>query len=80
MDIKIFSTPTCPYCHQAKEYLSGKGVPYTDIDVSSDDAARKEMVEVSGQMGVPVLVIDTQVVVGFDKNRIDSLLETSHGK
>ena len=74
MDIKVFSTPTCPYCRMAKEYLSSKSTAYTDVDVSQDDTARKEMVEVSGQMGVPVIVIDKEVIVGFDKNKIDSLL------
>lgn len=74
MDIKIFSTPTCPYCRMAKEYLSSKETAYTDVDVSQDDTARKEMVEISGQMGVPVIVIDKEVIIGFDKNKIDSLL------
>lgn len=75
MDIKVYSTPTCPYCHRAKDYLSSKGVSYQDIDVSADAAAADEMVKVSGQMGVPVIVINGEIVVGFDQARIDSLLE-----
>jgi len=57
-----------------KEYLSSKGVVYDNIDVSSNRAAADEMIKVSGQMGVPVIVIEDNVVVGFDKARIDSLL------
>ena len=74
MEVKIYSTPTCPYCKMAKDYLSSKGVSYQDIDVSSNQAAREEMVRVSGQMGVPVIVMNSEVLVGFDKPRIDSLL------
>lgn len=75
MEIKVYSTPTCPYCKMAKEYLSSKGISFQDIDVSSDKSALEEMVRVSKQMGVPVIVIDGEVIVGFDKNRIDSLLQ-----
>jgi len=76
MEIKVYSTPACPYCKMVKEYLSSKGVSYHSFDVSQDKAALKEMVKVSGQMGVPVTVINGEVVVGFDKNQIDSLLST----
>lgn len=72
--IKIYSTPSCPYCKLAKDYLTSKGVSYEDIDVSSNPAAAQEMVELSGQMGVPVIVINGEVIVGFDKAKIDSLL------
>lgn len=74
MDIKIYSTPTCPYCKAVKEYLSGKQISYQDFDVSSDRNALDEMVKLSGQTGVPVVVINGQVIVGFDKARIDPLL------
>lgn len=74
MDVTIYSTSTCPYCRMAKEYLSSKGVAYKDIDVSTDRLALDEMVKLSGQMGVPVIVVGGQVIVGFDKKRIDSLL------
>ena len=74
MEIKVYSTSTCPYCKMAKEYLNSKGVSYQDIDVSNDQAAAEEMVKVSGQMGVPVVVINGQPIVGFDKSRIDSLI------
>ncbi|MFA6281007.1 MAG: Uxx-star family glutaredoxin-like (seleno)protein [Candidatus Omnitrophota bacterium] len=76
MDIKIYSTPTCPYCKLVKQYLSSKGQSYEDIDVSQDKTALDAMVKLSGQMGVPTVVINGQVVVGFDKNRINALLGT----
>ena len=74
MEIKVFSTPTCPYCHMAKDYLKAKNVAFTDIDVASDAQGLEEMRKVSGQMGVPVIVIDNQVIVGFNKPRIEALL------
>ena len=74
MEVKVYSTPTCPYCKMAKEYLSSKGVSYQNIDVSSDQNSLEEMVKLSGQMGVPVIVIDSEIMIGFDKARIDSLL------
>ncbi|MFH1503794.1 MAG: Uxx-star family glutaredoxin-like (seleno)protein [Candidatus Omnitrophota bacterium] len=74
MDIKVYSTPTCPYCKMAKDYLSSKGVTYQNADVSVNPAYREEMIKVSGQMGVPVIVINSEVIVGFDKSKIDSFL------
>ncbi len=72
--VKVFSTPTCPYCHMAKAYLKGKDVAFEDIDVAQDRAQAMQMVERSGQMGVPQLWIDDTVVVGFDRAGIDKLL------
>lgn len=74
MEVKVYSTPACPYCKMAKEYLSSKNVSFEDIDVSSDSQAADEMVKLSGQMGVPVVVVDGQVVVGFDKARLEAIL------
>jgi len=74
MNIKIYSTPTCPYCHMLKEYLEEKGFEYVDVNVAEDLKAREEMVEKSGQMGVPVADFDGEIVVGFNKERVDSLL------
>ncbi len=73
-NVTVYSTPTCPWCTRAKSYLKEIGVPYEDKDVSVDVTAAREMVKISGQMGVPVLSIDGSVVVGFDKKRIDQLL------
>ena len=75
MEIKIYSTPPCPYCKMAKEYFTSKGMAFQDFDVSVDETARKEMIELSGQMGVPVIVIKGEVIVGFDRGRIDAFLK-----
>ena len=74
-DVKVYSTPTCPYCVRAKDYLKEKEIPFVNIDVSSDEIGLQEMVKVSGQMGVPVLVIDGGVIVGFDRPKIDAKLD-----
>ncbi|MBU2634105.1 MAG: glutaredoxin family protein [Nanoarchaeota archaeon] len=73
--IKIYSTPTCPHCVHAKDYLKEKNIEFEYIDVSKDKEAAKEMVEKSGQMGVPVLDINGTIIVGFDKEAIDKALE-----
>ena len=72
--VVIYSTPTCPYCKRAKEYFSRKGVSYTDIDVAQDREKAKEMTQKSGQMSVPVIIIDGEIVVGFDQAQLDKLL------
>lgn len=73
--VKIFSTPTCVYCETLKEYLEKHDIKFEYIDVSKDEEALNEMLEKSGQMGVPVVDIDGEVIVGFDKKRIDQLLK-----
>ncbi len=73
-NVTIYSTPTCHFCHLAKEFFQEKGVKYTEYDVLSDIPKRQEMVEKSGQLGVPVIVIDGHVTVGFDEPEIASLL------
>ena len=75
MKIKIFSTSNCPYCRMAKEYFSGKGIEFEDIDVSKDRAAATEMIETSGQMGVPVIDIDDDIVIGFNVPRIEEVMK-----
>lgn len=74
MSVKVYSTPSCIYCNMVKKYLETKHVPYENIDVSEDMASAAELVEKSGQRGVPVIDFDGTIIVGFDKNRIDSLL------
>ena len=74
MKVTVYSTPTCGYCHQAKQFLSERGVNYTDIDVSRDREAAQQMVNLTGQMGVPVIVIDGEVIVGFNRPRIEQLI------
>ena len=73
-EIKVYSTPTCPYCHTLKAFLSEKGFKFEDIDVAADEEARQDMVKKSGQMGVPVVDIDGQIVIGFDRNKIVEIL------
>ena len=73
--VKVYSTPTCPYCHTLKAFLKEKGIEFKDIDVGRDLKAQEEMIDKSGQMGVPVTDIDGQIVVGFDKEKICKLLK-----
>ena len=85
--ITIYSTPTCPYCKMAKEFLTEKKVEFTDVDVAADQKAAEEMIHKSGQMGVPVIIIDKdgppsvageagkeEIMTGFDKPRLEELL------
>ncbi len=73
--VKIYSTPTCTYCIILKKYLQEKGIDYQEVDVSQDEEAQKRMVEKTGQMGVPVTEIGEEMVIGFDKEKINKLLE-----
>jgi len=70
----IYSTPFCPYCIVAKNYFKKNEVEFEEINVEGDERAFNEMVEKSGQMNVPVIEIDGEVVVGFNKGRVDELL------
>ncbi|OHA47387.1 MAG: NrdH-redoxin [Candidatus Taylorbacteria bacterium RIFOXYD2_FULL_36_9] len=72
--VTIYSTPTCHYCHIAKDFLTAKGIKYEEFNVGADLEKRKEMVEKSGQMGVPVIDIGGDIVVGFDEEQISKLL------
>jgi glutaredoxin-like YruB-family protein len=72
--VRVFSTPVCPYCFALKEFLKDNKVEFEDVDVAGNDAAREEMIEKSGQMGVPVVDINGEFIVGFDKARISKLL------
>ena len=73
--VTVYSTPTCPHCHHAKEYLKEKKIEFEDVDVSADREKAMEMVKKSGQMGVPVVEIDGKIVVGFDQSKIEELLK-----
>jgi glutaredoxin 3 len=72
--VTIYSTPTCHFCHMAKDFFKEKGVEFEDFDVSQNLEKRKEMLDKSGQMGVPVIVIDDKLIVGFNKPKIMDLL------
>lgn len=73
-NITIYSTPTCSYCRMAKAFLDKHNVPYTNIDVSRDQAKAEEMVQKSGQMGVPVIDVDGKIIVGFDQEELAKLV------
>jgi glutaredoxin 3 len=68
--VKIYSTPACPFCMMAKKFLRENNIDFEDMDVSADQAKAQEMVQKSGQMAVPVIDIDGEIIVGFDKEKI----------
>ena len=73
--VEIYSTPSCHFCHMAKEFFQANNVPFTDYNVAADAEKRNDMVDKSGQMGVPVIIIDNQdLIIGFDRDRIASIL------
>lgn len=74
-DITIYSTPTCHYCDEAKKFLKKNKIPFTDVDVQDDLAAREEMVEKSGSRSVPVIDVDGQVLVGYDQTKLVEAIE-----
>lgn len=76
MKVKVYSTPTCPYCKMAKAYLNGKKIEFEDIDVSANHEKAREMIEKSGQMGVPVIEIDGKIILGFDKEKLEEEIKT----
>jgi len=72
--VKVYSTPTCPWCTRVKDYLRSQNIRFTDVDVSKNQSAANAMVSKSGQRGVPQTEINGRMVIGFDKNKIDLLL------
>jgi glutaredoxin-like YruB-family protein len=72
--VTIYSTPTCHFCQLTKDFLKEKGIAYTEFDVARDLAKRQEMIQKSGQMGVPVIFIGDELIIGFDKERLVSSL------
>ena len=77
MSVKIYTTNHCPYCNMAKDYFKKNDVKYTEINVEQDEKAAEEMIEKSGQMGVPVIDVNGQIIVGFNKPAIEKALHTS---
>ncbi|MEK7537282.1 MAG: glutaredoxin family protein [Patescibacteria group bacterium] len=75
--VKIYTTSTCVYCKGAKEYFKNKGVENEEINLSEHPDRIQEMIQVSGQMGVPVILIDGKVIVGFNRGAIDEALQLS---
>ncbi len=72
--VTIYSTPVCHFCHAAKDFFAENGIEYTEYDVASDAAKRQEMIEMTNQMGVPVIRIGDDVVIGFDEGKLRELL------
>lgn len=72
--VTIYSTPVCHFCHMAKDFFAEHNVKFTDYDVATDMDKRKEMVDMTGQMGVPVIRIGDDVVIGFDEGKVKELL------
>ena len=72
--VTIYSTPTCHFCHMTKDFLKEKSIPFTDYNVAQDLEKRQEMVQKSGQMGVPVIFVGDEMIIGFDKERLASTL------
>ena len=73
--VRIYTTPSCVYCIAAKNYFKENDVKYEEYNVATDLEKRKEMVELTGQMGVPVIMVDNSIMVGFNKEQIKNLLE-----
>ena len=74
-NVTIYSTPTCHFCHATKEFFKEHGIVFTDYNVSEDSAKRDEMIQKSGQMGVPVIFVDNEMITGFDEPKLRELLE-----
>ena len=72
--VTIYSTPTCHFCHMTKDFLKEKGIAFTDFDVASNIEKRQEMIQKSGQMGVPVIFVGDEMIIGFDQERLVSTL------
>ncbi len=72
--VKIYTTPACAYCHMAKDWLKENSIEYEEFNVATDEEKRKEMMEKTGHMAVPVIEIGDEIILGFDKKRISELL------
>ncbi|MGB9726687.1 MAG: glutaredoxin family protein [Minisyncoccia bacterium] len=75
IEIKIYSSPDCPYCYTVKDYLAQKEIEFEEIDLYENPEKRKEMEKISHQKNIPVLVINNEVIVGWNKEKIDELLK-----
>ncbi|MCP3681420.1 MAG: NrdH-redoxin [bacterium] len=75
MDVTVYGTATCPWCDRVKEFLSSSNIEFKYIDVSADKEAAEEMVKKSGQMGVPVIIVDEEIIVGFNQDALKKALK-----
>jgi len=80
MDIKIYTTPTCSYCVQAKQFLAQRKAPYKELNVMEDKDALDEMVQLTGARSVPVIVCGKEVLVGFSRSRLEQIIECAQGQ
>ncbi len=80
MDIKIYTTPTCTYCAQTKQFLTQRGVPYTELNVMEDKDALDEMVRLTGGRSVPVIVCGSDVLIGFSRSRLEQIIECAQSQ
>lgn len=80
MTITLYSTPSCPYCKLVKEYLQEQKVAFTEVDVSQDNESIQKMVKLSGQMGVPVIDVNGQIIVGWNKNALEEVIKVQQQK
>ena len=72
--VEIYSTPTCHFCHLAKDWFTANNIEYINYDVSTDTDKRSEMIDITGQLGVPVIKIEEDVIIGFDQDKLKELL------
>ncbi|MBU1974976.1 MAG: glutathione S-transferase N-terminal domain-containing protein [Nanoarchaeota archaeon] len=72
--VKVYSTPTCHWCHKTKAFLTEKGIEFLDVNLASDPAAMNEVISKTGQMGVPVIEIDGTIIIGFNQSAIEGAL------
>jgi len=75
MTVKVYTTPTCPYCYTLKEFLKEHNIEFEDIDISKDEKVKDDIIKRSGAIGAPIIEVDGEIVVGFDKGKIVKLLE-----
>jgi len=72
--VKVYTTPTCPWCMRVKQFLDERNIEYEEYNVAEDPSRAEEMIHKSGQMGVPVIEVDGEIVVGFDRPKLEELL------
>lgn len=73
-DIRVYTTPTCPWCHRVKEYLNNKGVSFQEINVAENMEEASQLVEKTGQRTVPVIEVGEEIIVGFDREKLEEIL------
>ena len=74
MTVKLYTTPTCPYCYTLKEFFKERNIEFEDIDISKDEKVKDEIIKRSGAIGAPIIEINGEIIVGFDKEKISQLL------